>query len=153
MEIPGRKNIYESEGNTKICYTIDEIDANGCHFYYEKKDGTETMKCIPSGTCKQNGFDYVFEKECRKNCSDYYKLMDESSDATINTIRCFETLDKALEYEVNVDTDNTKKIKFYNMQLKQCWFDYHDYLFILYENLGINNDLYEVVQKCESYYY
>ena len=151
VEIPGRKNIYESESGN-ICYTIDELESKDCFFYYAKKDGTETMKCIPSDkTCKEMGlgFDFVLGKECRKNCDDYFKLMDEDSEhPEKNTIRCFETLDKALEYELT-----PKKIKFYNMQLKQCWFDYYDNLFILYDKMGVNNDLYEVVQKCESYYY
>ena len=47
IEIPERKNIYESStGN--ICYTKDDIEAQNCLFYYSKDDGTGIMKCIPS---------------------------------------------------------------------------------------------------------
>ena len=103
------------------------------------------MKCIPStSTCKQEGFDYVFGKECRKNCDNYYKLMDENGK---DTIRCFETLDKALDYDF--DNNNNKDIKFYNIELKQCWFKYHDNFYIKYEKNGI----YEVVESCDDYYY
>ena len=67
-EIPYGHHIYEA-ANTKVCYTKTEIEATtpptDCSFYYQRLDGT--WKCIQSSsTCKQNGYDYLYEKECKR---------------------------------------------------------------------------------------
>ena len=109
-EIPGNAYIYEKISTTDpnegtICYSKSEINADGdlCPYYYSKGDGT--MKCVGSvQDCLDNGFDYLYDKECRKSCEDKYKYMDYStSGATpISIIMCFDSLVDALKPSTRV---------------------------------------------------
>jgi hypothetical protein len=148
-EIPGEKNIYESVTNN-ICYTKNEVDVSppltDCpSYYYPRNDGT--MKCMASGTtCKANGFDYLYGKECKKNCDNFYIIMDEKDAAGVNllnTKQCFKDLQDALS------SGKSSTGYFYDLNEKKVWLNYDSNLYIKYKN-GAN---YEVVQNWQDYYY
>ncbi len=114
-EIPDGLHIYEA-ADTNVCYTKAELEATfpptDCSFYYERLDGT--WKCIEStSSCHSSGYDYFLGKECKKNCDNYYILMDESG---VDTKECFETL--------NAAKSSTKNINNFHTTLKQCWITY-----------------------------
>ena len=140
-QIPGGKYIYESETGNQ-CYLKSEKNTENCAIYYPQNDGT--FKCITSvtstpSTCKTNGFDYMLNGECKKNCDNYYKLMDESS---AYTKECFETLRGV--------KSSTKNIKYYDNTLKQCWINYPTNMYIKDEDESLR---FEVVEDCDKFYY
>ena len=140
-QIPGGKYIYESEtGN--ICYQKSEIDSTNCRIHYPQNDGT--MKCVGSTSassfnCKSEGFDYILGNECRTNCDNYYKLMDEGG---VNTKECFKTLKEV--------KDPSKNIHYYDISLKQCWINYPSDFYIKDKD---ESGKYEVVEDCDKFYY
>ena len=148
--IPGGQYIYESDF---ICYISPPTDPDNdpCPFYYINTNGIK--QCTTKQDCIQNkNYKYFINKECKENCDGYYKLEIEEGTDRKDTIRCFETLDKALNYDL--DNDNIKDIKFYDVELKQCWLHYPSNFFIKYENKdNPNNYIYEVVERCDKYYY
>ena len=146
MDIPGKKNIFESISG-KICFEkniITDSDSSAsshCPFYYPQLDGS--MKCINSKSeCKTNSFNYIYGKECTNNCDGYYQLMDVGNS---EPIECYNTLQSALS-----DDD----IIYYDTTLKKVWKDYHydDDSFKFYIKYEQNNK-FEVVENCENFYY
>ena len=134
-DIPGISKIYEIE---TICYEKNQITNfdTDCPFYY-KKD-YKTIKCVNNANdCITDGYNYLYDRECRKSCDDYYKLIDEP-----NIIKCFNTYDEAFSQD--------QYIKYYDRTLKKCWYYLPANFFIKHDNNNIN---YEIVQTCEKYYY
>ena len=97
-------------------------------------------------TCKANGFDYLYGKECKKNCDNFYIIMDEKDAAGVNlldTKQCFKDLQDALS------SGKSSTGYFYDLNEKKVWLNYDSNLYIKYKN-GAN---YEVVQNWQDYYY
>ena len=147
-QIPGGKYIYESESGN-ICYTkieIETITTIDCALYYPQNDGT--MKCITAANeatsnCKSKGFNFVFGKECRNNCDNYYKLMDGPS---TDPKKCFATLQEI--------KDSSENIKYYDPLLKQSWLNYPSSLYIKdEEEIDSTHSIFEVVEDCPKFYY
>ena len=133
-EIPGGNNIYEI-GNE--CYIKEDVDFDTqCPFYYKKDD--KTFKCVDNEEkCQNVEFNYVYKRECKKNCDNYYKLIDGN-----HIIKCYENYENAFE--------ENRDFIYYDITLKQCWKNLPDGYFIKHDNNGEN---YEIVQTCEKYYY
>jgi len=132
-EIPDVSKIYEAD-NT--CYEERLITSTLCPLYYKK--GYKTLKCVTSATdCINAGYNYLYGKECKKNCDNYYKLIDGN-----NIIKCYDNYEKAFE-------ENHSFI-YYDITLKQCWKTFPTGYFVKYDNNGEN---YEIVSECEKYYY
>ena len=130
-EVPIMNKIYEK--NFTCSETISDA---ACPFYYKK--GYKTIKCVDNETdCINAGYNYLYGKECKKNCDNYYKLIDGE-----NITICYE----------NYETVFREKPDFiyYDITLKQCWKYLPVGYFIKHDNNGAN---YEIVSECEHYYY
>ena len=135
-EIPGRNYIYESGNN---CYEESDLADTFCKFYYLKEDGSR--QCIPSSSsCIANNYEYLFGNECRKNCDDYYVLMDPDL-ADDLTKECFLTHSDGL--------NSPKGIIYYEIENKNLWREYPSNYFIKNEN----NGFFELLSHCEYFYY
>ena len=140
-DIPDWIIIFEY-GNT--CYNTETNIPNNndnCPYYYPKD--SKVKKCVSQiSDCQSAEFNYIIynQKECRKNCDDYYKLIDGT-----NIIKCYENFDIAH----SADND----IKFFDKTLKKCWKTFPTGYYIKYEN-NINGDItYEVVENCDNFYF
>ena len=128
--------MYEIGTKCFIKSQITDFESS-CPYYYKKDE--YSIKCVNSPSdCKSAGFIYAYNRECRKECDEYYKF----EDTTNNIIMCFQNYESAYSFNPN--------IKYYDRTLKQCWISLLPYLFILYDN---NGDNYEVVQICDSFFY
>ena len=134
LSIPGGQYIYEFDNN--ICKASEEE----CNFYFIKNDGVR--KCIDAQKCKDDNNVYLIGKQCTKGCDDYYKYEDTSLISESTFLRCFLTPDDCQNYF------NTKV--YYNKKLKKCWNSYPEGYYI---NSDESDDIVEVVEECENYYY
>ena len=136
-EIPSSEILYEIGTECYIKTQITDFE-NDCKYYFKRDDNT--IKCVDSlESCQNSGYNYVFKKECKKTCGDYYKYKDTTNN---DIIICYENYESA--YNDNND------ILYYDRTLKELWKELPDNMYILYDNNGAN---YEIVQICESYYY
>lgn len=133
LVIPGGDYIYELDNY--LCKKESELSDGECNYYYIKNDGVK--RCFSQEECKNNGYAYFVDEECRENCDGYYKMSDDSG-----YIKCYENLQK-----VKSDGD----IKYYNIKSKLAWkeFPTESTYYIIKADSGPE----EIVEECESYYY
>ena len=146
--IPGNY-IYEERDNTdddsepKKCYkTKPESD---CEFYYKKTGGV--FKCMKKIDCINKHFKYFLDSECKDNCEGYYQIeLTETGTNSYTYIKCFSTLNEALNNENVIFCDNN---------LKKCWKEFPDNdLYFIKSKFNNQIDKYELVKNClDNYYY
>ena len=131
-EVPVMNKLYELNN---ICYK-DRPTGTNCNYYYKKS--YKILQCVDSvSKCIEAGYNYLYEDECKKNCDNYYKLMDGN-----NIKICYDNYEYAFS--------QNRTYKFYDITLKQCWMELPEGYFIKHDNNGVN---YEIVSECEHYYY
>ncbi|MBO6244567.1 MAG: hypothetical protein J6O41_08450, partial [Clostridia bacterium] len=136
-EIPSGDILYEKGSECYLKTEFSDFEAN-CPYYFKRDDNT--IKCaatIPE--CQSAGYDYLDDTECKKDCGDFYKYLDTSSN---NIIRCYQN------YEIAHSKINA--IEYYDKTYKELWSSYPPTMFILYDNNGAS---FEVVRVCDTYYY
>ena len=135
-EVPVLNILYEL--NYK-CYETrpSGTEADKCKYYYKKS--YKILQCVDSvSKCIDAGYNYLYGEECKKNCDNYYKLIDEDN----IIIKCYDNYQRAYEDDHNVI--------YYDITLKQCWKELPSGYFIKHDNNEAN---YEIVSECEHYYY
>ena len=114
------------------------IQYYSAYFYYPKGDGTMILT-NNENDCIDNGFNYSYRKECKKNCDDYFKLMNKPSAITIE---CFKDFSEVIIYAGSNDF-------FYEKSTKKFWMSMPSGYFIL----SIDHNKFEIVAECDNYYY
>ena len=146
IDIPGDYKYEEmdeeqnsNDQNPKICY--HERPTSSCEAYIKKSDGV--MKCMSKSTCIDKNLKYFIDLECKNNCNGFYQI--ELTEGSYNYIRCFETLEDAL---------NNGNVQFCDKSQKKCWKDFPSddiyYNNSIFEN---HNTKYELVKQCTNFYY
>ena len=136
IDIPGA--LYKYELNNE-CH-IDR--PSGCKNYYIKSNGI--IKCVGLDECINLFYFHLLGDECKSKCEDFYykyNYTEEVDGEDVPFMRCFST-----------PTECQRKINFlttYNKKLRRCWKGYVSGYFLN----KINDNLYELVDECENFYY
>ena len=136
-DIPGDYKFEDKD--LKICYQTRP--GLYCNYYYKKADGI--FKCSTLNNCLYSiKYKYLLGDECRPNCEGYYQIEITSS----NYIRCFETLEIALNYN---------EVKYCDISQKKCWSTFpNDGPYYINDTYTISTvNKYELVRECRHFYY
>ena len=156
-DIPGGPYIYQNEVDTTnhvyTCY--NSIPGSSCDYFYYENDGSK--KCTTAPVCKEKNYNYLIKdtdgkNECRDRCDEYYKYDIEISNSpgdNLPFIKCFQTLTECYSYIYGTTT--TDPIYYYEKS-KRCWKDFPSDYFIK-DKEGTSDNIYELVEKCDKYYY
>ena len=132
-DIFGEKGKYIYEIEEHICSDV----STSCQFFYTKIDGIK--KCSDENGCISKGFNFHLGKECKNeiDVQGYYKVNYNGIGSSL--IECFSELNECFSNSYN----------YYNQDSKICWTIMPTDYYIKEKNGG----KYEVVPRCQNYYY
>ena len=132
--------ISNDNQSPKICYH-ERPQTGFCEAYLRYNNGV--LKCMSKSTCIDINYKYFIDLECKEDCNGFYQI--ELTEGSYNYIRCFETLEDAL---------NNGNVQFCDKSQKKCWKDFPSddiyYINSIFEN---HNTKYELVKQCTNFYY